>query len=274
MKLITILSRRWLGLSVGRVTGLSLLLCSHALAAEYHLVVQPIQSPEQTRASYQPLADYLSKATGQQIKLVTARNFVAYWETMKKGDEYDLILDAAHFTDYRIQRMKFKPLAKLKDVVSFALVTHEDNPVLEPMELIGKPIAVLPSPSMGAVRLAQLFPNPLRQPIIVKASDAQDAVDKIKQGKAVGAVIPSPMVGLFPFLYTVQTTKQVPHMALSASPRVPDQVQKDVRDAVLNANKTADGQAMLKALNFEAFEPATAKMYKGYAQLLQGVFGY
>lgn len=245
-----------------------------AAAATYTLVVQPIQSPEATRKAFTPLAEYLSRATGDRIRLVTAINFVAYWETMKKGDQYDLVLDAAHFTDYRVKRMDYTPLVKIKDVVSFSLVTREDNPVLEPKELIGKPIALLSSPSLDAMRLAQIFPNPLRQPVLIQVNNAEEAAHKIETGEAAAAMIPTPMVNRFPFLYTVLTTAQVPHMALSASPRVPAETREKIRKALLEADKTPEGQALLESLKLAGFEPASAKQYDGYASLLQGVFGY
>ncbi len=240
----------------------------------FNLVVQPIQSPEVTRASFQPLVDYLRSATGADIQLVTARNFVSYWQTMKKGKQYDLILDAAHFTDYRIQHMGYKPLAKVASVVSLSLVTHEDHPVFEARELIGKPVALLSSPSMDAVRLAQLFPNPLRQPVVVRVNDSREAAEKVREGKATGALIPTPMVNAFPFLYTVTITAQVPHMALSAAPTVPADLQQKLRRALLDADKTPQGRALLDALNFESFESADANTYAGYGKLLQGVYGY
>ncbi|HHC73427.1 MAG TPA: phosphate/phosphite/phosphonate ABC transporter substrate-binding protein [Thiotrichales bacterium] len=258
---------RLLLLSLTLVTGF-------AHAATWNLVVQPIQSPEDTRRAFQPLTDYLTKATGEEIRLVTTINFVAYWETMKKGEEYDLILDAAHFTDYRIQRMDYVPLVKLKDVVSFSLVTHEENPILEPKELIGKTVALLSSPSLDAMRLSQMFPNPLRQPVIILVDNSREAALKVKNGEVAAAMIPTPMVRSFPFLYTVQTTDQVPHMALSASPKVPPEVRQKIRKALLEADRTEAGRAMLQAIRLDGFEPASPETYKGYAKLLQGVFGY
>lgn len=254
--------------------GWILVACGPGAAFGYTLVVQPIQSPEVTKASFQPLVDYLKQATGADIELVTARNFVGYWQTMKKGDKYDLILDAAHFTDYRIEHMGYTPLVKIASVVSLSLVTHEDHPVFEARELIGKPVALLSSPSMDAVRLAQLFPNPLRQPVIVRVNDSREAAEKVRDGQAAGALIPTPMVGAFPFLYTVVTTEQVPHMALSAGPGVPKELQDKMRAALLKANDTPEGQKLLSDLNFQAFEPASAKTYQGYGKLLQGVYGY
>lgn len=263
--------RRFAAPIISILLGLGMFSAVHA--ETFNLVVQPIQSQKVTRESYQPLADFLSKATGQDIKIVTAINFVAYWQGMRK-DKYDLVLDAAHLTDWRIKKKKFIPLAKINSVVSFTLVTHVDNPILGPEELIGKRVAVLSSPSMGAVRLAELFPNPLRQPVIVNVDDAQQAVKKIQEGKAVAAIIPSRMVGGFSFLNTVQSTAQVPHMALSASGKVPPEVRDNIRKALINAKNSPEGKKMLDALNLEGFEAASSKTYDGYSKLLKGVFGY
>lgn len=247
---------------------------STSFGATYNLVVQPIQSPDVTRKAYQPLVEYLSKTVHHDFRLVTAINFVAYWETMKKGKSYDFILDAAHFTDYRIKRMGYVPLAKIVDVVSFSLVTHENNPILDPSELIGKPVALLSSPSLDAMRLAQMFRNPLRQPVIIQVNNSREAALKIEQGTAAGAMIPTPMVGTFPFLNTVETTDQVPHMAISASPKVPKDVQDSVRDVLINAQKNPEGRKMLEQIRLAGFEFASSKMYDGFADLLEGVFGY
>lgn len=253
----------------------SLLLVNSLLYAKekYTLIIQPIQSPAITLKSYQPLADYLSKATGQTIELKTARNFVSYWQTMRKG-QYDLVMDAAHFTGWRIKKLNYKPLAKITSVVSFSLVSHQNNPILEPAELIGKRVAVLPSPSMGAVRLSELFPNAMRQPVIVNVNNSQEAVKKIEQGKAMAAVIPSRMVGAFPFLVTVEQTEQVPHMALSASSKVPVDISKSIQSALLNAKNTPEGRQLLQQLVLESFEAADSAEYAVYADLLQGVFGF
>ncbi len=245
-----------------------------ARSAEYTLVIQPILPAKTTKGAYQPLADYLSQQTGETITLVTAFNFFTYWETMKRGGEYDLILDAAHLTDFRIRRMDYRPLVKLPDVVSFSLVTAAETLVFSSDELVGKKIATLGSPSMGAVRLAELFPNPMRQPIIVEVNNSESAVDKLLQGEVSAAIIPSPIVGSYPELNTVTTTEQVPHMALSASPTVPRTVQERIRDALLKASTSPTGRKMLDEVKLAGFVKAEAATYDGFSQLLDGVWGY
>lgn len=242
-------------------------------AAEYTLVVQPILPPSETRKAFEPLAAYLSQATGQQIKLVTALNFLTYWETMKQK-KYQLILDAAHFTGYRVTHMGYTVLGKIPGEVSYTLVTGPNTMVLGASDLIGKTIATIAPPSLGAVRLTQLFPNPLRQPVIVEVNNSVDAIRDVLQGKVIAALVPSPLVQQYPNLNTVLTTDPVPHIALSAAPSVPKPVQKAIKNALLNAEKTPAGKAMLKAINFPGFVPTSAQRYAPYGKLLQGTWGY
>lgn len=268
--------RRRLSVTAARLFGLLLLFAAsagHVRAAELRLGIQPVLPPSELQAAYQPLADYLARATGSKVVIEPAGNFLAYWERMRRGS-YDLVLDAAHFTDFRVKRLGYHVLAKLPDTVSYALVTGEDVLLFDAQEMIGKTLATVPSPSLGGVRLSQMYPNPLRQPVIVETSNFQDALDKVKQGKAVGALVPTRLVSGRLDLNTVLTTRPVPHMGLSAAKGVSPAVRGAIRKALLSARDTPEGRRMLTAVQLEGFEPATAATYDGYARLLEGVWGY
>ena len=244
-------------------------------AAEYSLTVQPIVTEQQTIEAYQPLADYLSTQTGQTITLVTHRNFTFYWNKMRhqrKG--FDLVLDAAHFTDYRVKTQGYQVLAKLPDTVSFSIVTHEDNFILDIDELTSKRIATMPSPSLGAMRLEELFPNPMRVPIYIYEQNTKRAVESVLSGKTDAAIIPTRLAAHYEGLNTVATTEPVPHMALSASSNVPTDVVEKIRHALLTADTTPDGVEMLSAINNPKFLSTDNTAYDGYAKLLEGVYGY
>ncbi len=251
------------------------MLCAvqQAHAQTYSLVVQPILTPEQTHRAFTPLTRYLSEQTGVTIRLQTALNFVAYWETMKKGD-YDLVLDAAHFTDFRIKRLGYRVLARIPDTVSLTLVTASDVLIFEPEELIGKRLGTLGSPSMPAVRANQLFPNPIRLPVFVDFASATETIRALLQGEIAGAIIPSPLVQNYPELNTVLTTDPIPHIALSASPKVPQALALRIRVALININRTPSGRRTMQALRLAPFVAASPGSYDGYAQLLDGVWGY
>jgi phosphonate transport system substrate-binding protein len=119
-----------------------------------------------------------------------------------------------------------------------------------------------------------MFPNPVRLPFIIEANNSVDAVNKVIHGDVDAAIIPSPLVGSYTNLNSVVSTDPVPHMALSASPEVPDDVALAVKQALLDAPDTPQGKKMLADMNIEYFEDASAEVYAGYADLLDGVFGY
>lgn len=244
-------------------------------AAEYTLAIQPILPQEKLKKNFQPLADYLSKETGHTITITTQRNFLFYWTKMRKGKKgFDLVLDAAHFTDYRIKTQGYTVLAKLPDTVSFSIVTSENNFILDEEELIGLRVATMPSPSLGSLRLEELFPNPMRIPIYVWEPNTTVAVKNILSGKVDAAIIPTRLASTYDNLNIVLTTDPVPHMGLSASPDVPADVTEKIRQALLNADTTDNGKKMLAKLKLEKFEPANSETYDGYADLLKEVFGY
>lgn len=245
-----------------------------SLAADYNLVVQPVLPEADILKNYQPLANYLSQLTGEHFHVSAHRDYLTYWERMKRGKGFDFVLDAAHFTDFRVQRKHFKVLAKFPDTVTFTVITGEDNLVFDMQELISKKIATMPSPGLGAIRLNDMFPNPVRLPFFIQVHNATEAGSKVVDGSVDAAIVPTPLVGSFEGVNSIVTTDPVPHMGFSASPEIPDVLANKVQQALVNAVNTADGKKMLADLNIERFEPASNKDYAGYAALLDGVFGY
>lgn len=248
---------------------------TEALAAEYTLAIQPILPQEELKANYQPLADYLTAESGHTITITTQRNFLFYWTKMRRRQKgFDLVLDAAHFTDYRVKKQGYTVLAKLPDTVSFSIVTSEDNFILDIEELIGLRVATMPSPSLGSLRLEAMFPNPMRIPLYVWEINTTVAVENIQSGKVDAAIIPTRLASTYDNLNTVMTTEPVPHMGLSASPEVPADVAEKIRLALINAGTTEAGKKMLSELKVEKFEKANSETYDGYATMLESVFGY
>ena len=248
---------------------------STSFAAEYSLAIQPILSQKELKENFQPLADYLSKTTGHTISISTQRNFLFYWTKMrKKKAGFDLVLDAAHFTDYRAKTQGYTVLAKLPDTVSFSIVTSEDNFILDVEELIGLRVATMPSPSLGSLRLEELFTNPMRIPHYVWETNTTIAIEELTAGNIDAAIIPTRLASTYDNLNVVMTTDPVPHMALSASPDIPADLVEKIRNALVNAHLHPDGKNLLASLKIDNFEAANNSTYDGYAYLLQEVFGY
>lgn len=236
-------------------------------AGAYDFAVQPILPKKDLERSYKPLARYLANKTGQPIKFVAYSNFLRYWDDMKAG-KFDLVMDAAHLVDYRIQRLDHEVLGKVKDKVSFSLVTTEDNAVLEPSELIAKRISCLAPPSRGNLQIDKFFPNPIRQPFKQETRSFREAIKLLQKGKVHASIIPTPMVGGFPDLYVVETTDLWPHMGVTAAPSMPADVKAAISKALLGMEGDPAAADVLKAGSLPGFEATTNEEYEGYMKLL------
>jgi hypothetical protein len=248
-----------------------------AQAAPLTLVIQPSQGETMTVRAHQALADYLSRASGERIVVVTPPNFLAHWETIRRNSNVDLVLDDAHFTDYRVDRLGFHVLAKLPGTVSYSLVAAEGIRARDPLLLTGKKVASFGPPSIGAARLNAMFPNPSRRPSIIDITAVEQGLDLLKQRKVDAAMLPTSAIGDAVDrgrLSVLTTTEPAPRMALSASPKLDSHVREKIRNALLRATESADGKHMLGEMQFSRFEAATAAMYAGQSRLLRDVWGY
>lgn len=249
-----------------------------AASNELVLAVQPILEEEQTRKVFQPLCDYLAKASGRVCRIFTSPNFYAYWDNVRQSKAFNLVLDAAHFTDYRTQKLGFEVLAKIPDTVSYTLITRDNDLILDASELVGKRVATLGIPSIGAARLNGLFPNPARQPVTIEVGAAEDGVRMLLDGKVFAAILPTPIVSQQMAsgakVSVVLTTDPIPHIALSASASLDANIRTALRNALLAAHNSENGRKMLKQIGFERFDPATTALYFGQGNILKEYWGY
>ncbi len=233
------------------------------------LVIQPIFGMEKTNTAYQPLAKYISKVTGKKVEIKTYPNFISYWNETRNGGDFDLILDAVHFTGYRAKELGFDILAKVQGTVSYSLVVPESALVMDIDELVGKKIATLGPPSMGAAKMGLLFDNPLRQPFIYETENSEQALELLATDEVDAAIIPTPLVGSLAGVSVVTTTEPSQHIALSASPGLASDTRQYIHDALIYANRTTEGRKMLSDIGFSGFENPNKDRYVLAADLLQ-----
>ena len=245
---------------------------------ELVLGVAPLLGEAETRAQFQPLCDYLAGATQLPCRVGTRPNFLSYWETMRQGRDYNLVLDEAHFTDYRTQKMNYTVLAKIPHTVTYSLVVPRTAKLDDPARLAGRRIATLGIPSMGAAQLNGLFPKPAKQPIPVEVDNAADGFALLRAARVEAAILPTPLVREEIVrgapLRVLLSTVPLPHMAVSAAPDIGPELRRALRQALLDAHKGDAGRAMLARIGIERFDPANATVYKGQARILQEYWGY
>ena len=256
----------------------ALLLCSvisvSAQAAALKFAIPPFLPKAELEKSFGPLVQKLSDMTGTPIELEVFPNYLAFWQDTRTGSSFDIALDAAPTTDYRVERQQWHVIAKLSGTVTQSLVTGPNDAVLDPSELINKKIAVQPSPSVSALTLYQLFPNPVQQPQLVFVDSNRAAADAVKAGTVAAALIPTPIAAGYPSLNVVTTTAPLPFLAVSVGPNVSPEVAKSLQAALIKLGDTPEGEAMLKQSQLRAFTQATDSDYVGQEKLLEGTFGY
>jgi ABC-type phosphate/phosphonate transport system substrate-binding protein len=245
---------------------------------ELVLAIQPILSESNTRKAYQPLANYIEKVTGRKCSIKTTPNFLAYWSEVTRSRENMIYVDAAHFTAYRARKQGYQVLAKVPDSVSYSLIVSDNNIIFDPTELTAKRVATLGAPSIGAARLNGMFPNPVRQPIIVEVANAETGIKMVIENKVDAAIIPTPIVSSAMSQGTpinvVTTTEPMPHIAVSTSPDIDSATTNKIRQALLQASDREDGQAMLQQIGFPKFDPANGGIYQNQDNILKTYWGF
>lgn len=246
-----------------------------AFAADVSLMVEPNYMPDRAAEVYKPLADYLGKATGHKLTLITPRNYHFFWRDMRQNTPVDLVFAEAHITDYRIKRYAVEPLVRAAENTSYTLLASDqiENPTLS--SLVGKSIVTMPSPSLGFALLLELYPNPVSQPnILSSAASWRDGVEIVFAGEADAAVVPTWLKDQYPNLLPIQTSREFPGAAITASSTLDPKVKEDIKAALLKLSEDPSVFDVLNELGISGFQEATAAEYNGAEAMLKGFYGY
>ncbi len=243
----------------------------HATALS--LAVQPVLSQRATHKAFAPLAHYLGRLLGDPCHIATSPNFIVYWQDMSRRPGPTFVLDAAHFTDYRLQHLGYHVLVKEPGTVSYSLVVRGSEMVLGPSALVGLPVASLGIPSMGAALLNRMFPHPSRRPIVVAARDAAVEFHLLATRKVDAAMIPTPLVARAMAqgadVSVVTTTPPIPNVALSVGPGWSANQRARMRQALVHAPAS-----LFKAIGLQRFVVAQPSEYRGQDHTLKSYWGY
>jgi len=250
----------------------------YAGAADFRVSIEPHYSPQRAAEVYAPLEAYLNQALkplNHRVTFVYPRNFHFFWRDVRQNAPVDFMIAEAHLTDYRAKRFQFEPFVKTAEKTSYAVLAMDDVASRGALGLINARVVTMPSPSMGFALLAEIWPNPVRQPNVQStAASWRDGVEIVFAGEADAAIVPSIVKDEYPNLVVITTTREFTGPAWSAAPGVDPAAKQAVADALLKMHENNDGYAALNELRITQFVEATADEYAGNDELLKSFFGY
>lgn len=238
--------------------------------------------PRESRAKgvevYQPIADYLSKVTGQKVVYQYPDNWLTYQQDMRK-DMYDIVFDGPAFIGWRESRLHHVPLVKLPGKLVFVVIVKPDqNKIQQLKDLAGRTICAFPPPNLATLTVLVEFDNPARQPLIVETPSFPGAYQGVASGKCAAGILQTKIYeklaaehGAMKILFT---SKPVSNQAFTAGPRVPPDMQQKIARALLSEEAKAATQKLRDEFKIKNFEPATREEYAGLDRLLRDVWGF
>jgi phosphonate transport system substrate-binding protein len=235
------------------------------------LIVQ-VQGSLATRAQAGALVRALSRHSGLPLTLRHGPGALAHWRALRRGEPAQAVLEEAPFVDYRLARGGFRLLAQERRDARFAVIVAPGTLVSSPADLRTRRLAVVPAPALAALRLLQLFADPLQAPVLVPLAAGDPVQRWIASGRVDGAMVSMARAEASPGLRVVLVSDALPGPGLLLADDVAPGRREALRGALLGLDATADGAAALQAMAMSGFRSALAEDYQGAARLLRGTW--
>ncbi len=264
------------------VTALVLLAGTTASGAntnELVLSAPPRGKVESENKTYQPVAEYLSKATGRKIVYRHIDNWLSYQSEMQKG-KIDIVFDGPHFVSWRMAALQHQPVAKLPGKLAFvAVVKTGDQDMNEAKDLAGHAVCAFAPPNLATLTFLAEFENPARQPRIVNVESFGQAYKMMLAGKCRAAVLRDVLFkkldGEAKKARIIFQSGGIANQAFSAGPRLSAEEKTKAAQALIAPEAKVAIKAFLDSENQgKALLPATPEEYRAHARLLKDVWGF
>lgn len=208
------------------------------------------------RDSFQPLADYIGKAAGIQVRTDITQNFKAIDEHAGTG-RYDLLMAPTNVIGQAYQVSGYYPVAKFRDLHAVFLVRPQ-SPYQTVASLKNSRIGMISRKTlMGLLSVDLLKNNGLmlnRDFKQVQEIQYMDTLVSLLLEDAVDVITVSPKMATDAMkahpgkLRILATTDPVPGFAISLSHDMPQAQAKKITEALLTIGQSASGKAALAAI--------------------------
>lgn len=217
-----------------------------------------------------PLKNYLSKALGMEVNLVTAPDFTSFMERTQQG-EYDIIFTAPHLGRLAETRDGYKRVAMTGHRVEGIFLVKKESEINSLDDLKDKKI-------MAAQRISVIYQMVLqtladkglidgKNITIIETKTHNNALYAPLRDEADASV-----TGILLWhtlgqeykdkLKVIGSTNSVPGFVLLSHPRVPPKTQKALQIALFDFGKTTEGKLYFESNGLQGFLPIDEKSMK------------
>lgn len=226
--------------------------------AELILTAAPRGTEAEERALYEPLAKALSGWLNEKVVYEHPKDYTTY--------------------SFRMRNLQHEPLVKLPGKLAFLIVTAADNTTVTDLDsLIGKRICGLASPNFGTLMAMALYPNPVRQPVLLSVRGGfKDSWNSFKQGKCVAVIVRDEFYLKLSdadraSVRVVQNTRPAPNQTLTVGPKINAAKRAELVARLTSAEGAAASDKLFEvhSKKQKQWETAQADEYEGLDLILQ-----
>jgi phosphonate transport system substrate-binding protein len=260
---------------------------AQAVDAPLILGVIPRRNATETAKLFTPMATYLSERLGLEVKLVTAKNFEAFWKDVAE-QRYDIV----HYNQYQYIRSAktYKVIAHAqelgKNAVSGILLTRKDSGITAVSQLRGR--TVIFGGGKDAM-LAYIAPRYLLLQAGLKDGDyktafavtPQNALVALyhKQADAAGGAevtLDQPVIKNAintQDLRILASTEPLLFLPWAVKQTMPPKLTLSIQSLLLDLKNSDAGRQVLKDAHLTSVEKAVDKDYDPHRKMTAAVFG-
>lgn len=250
-------------------------------ADNYILTSPPRETLEDGNKQYVPIAEHLTKVTGQTFTYEHPGDWLSYTKNMK-DDYYDVILDGPHFISWRVVMLEHTPVVRFSGSLKFMVFVSKEDNAKTINDLGGNLICGLAPPNMATLSVQAAFDNPMRQPLILEVTDFNTGFKSMLDGKCRGAILP---VGVYKRMNKegkvdekaniVFRSKPIPQQGFSLSKRIPTELSDQIGTALMSADGHVATAVVRKRFGGSKDLMLTNRdEYQGYTRFLRDFWGF
>ncbi len=230
------------------ILGALVVLVPQTVLSAYVFTAPPREDAEHGYQVYKPIADFLTKETGQQFVYRQQNDWDEYVKDMR-AEKYDLVFDGPHFVDWRIHNIKHRAILKIPHLLQWrVIVSKNEKNITKVEDLVGQKVCAPGVPNFGTLNLLSHFKDDSKQPQHVEVKGWNHVFEGVKNGECVAGVLPKKNHEIYDkanvYTKSIHTHLPYPNQAFTASSRIPDALREKIRKALLSD----DGQKALENL--------------------------